>query len=412
MVLGAAPELQIGYDTELRYAVDPELFYLTGYTEPEAVLVLSGVPEQPPFTLFVRPQDPERERWTGPRGGVEAALALHGADAAHPITELDERLPALLAGADTIFGRPRTGRPAVDEALLRALTTARRSRPRKGRGPNTIVDPGAVLDDLRLFKDATEIDALREAARITCEGFAEAALAVRPGAGEWQIEAALDAAFRARGASGPAFPTIVASGPNAAVLHHVANDRVMEAGDVVVLDAGARHAMYCGDVTRTFPVSGRFSGAQRALYEIVRGAHDAAIAASLPGASIDQVHDAARRVLETGLVDLGLSGPETTGEREADVKSFYPHRTSHWLGLDVHDVGDYVVGGMPRRLEPGMVFTVEPGLYVSRNCEKAPAHLRGVAVRIEDDVLITAAGREVLTAALPADPEAVEALTG
>ena len=410
MVITAAPEIRVGFDTEFRYAVDPELYYLTGCTEPEAVLVLSSVADHAPFTLFVRPRDPEREIWTGPRGGVESAVADSGADAAFPVTELEARLPALLADADTVFARLRTGRPAVDEAIVRALVTARHARPKRGRGPDTLVDPGAVLDDLRLFKDEQELGALRAAAAITVETFLESARDIRAGTGEWQLEAAMDAGFRRRGASGPAFPTIVASGPNATVLHHVGNDRILEEPDAVLIDAGARYAMYCADVTRTFPVSGRFGDGQRALYDIVLAAHDAAISASRPGATIAQVHDAARRILEAGLEDLGLIGPEGTEGRDAAVKAFYPHRTSHWLGLDVHDVGDYAAAAEPRRLEPGMVFTVEPGLYVSRDCEGGPARLRGLGIRIEDDVLITPSGHEVLTGALPTDPETIERL--
>jgi Xaa-Pro aminopeptidase len=410
MVIAAAPEIRVGFDTEFRYAVDPELYYLTGFTEPEAVLVLSGVTDHAPFTLFVRPRDRERETWTGPRGGVESALAVSGADAAFPVTELETRLPGLLADADTIFARLRTGRPAVDEAIVRALSTARHARPRRGRGPHTVVDPGAVLDDLRLFKDGQEMEAVKAAAAITLETFLEAARDIRAGTGEWQLEAAMDAGFRKRGASGPAFPTIVASGPNATVLHHVGNDRILEAADAVLIDAGARYAMYCADVSRTFPVSGRFGDGQRALYDIVLAAHDAAISASRPGATIAQVHDAARHILESGLEDLGLIGPAGAEGRDVAVKAFYPHRTSHWLGLEVHDVGDYVRAGEPRRLEPGMVFTIEPGLYVSRDCEEAAARLRGLGIRIEDEVLITPSGHEVLTGALPTDPDTIERL--
>jgi Xaa-Pro aminopeptidase len=412
MVLAAAPELRTGSDGELRYAVDPEFYYLTGHLEAEAVMVLSGVAGEPPFTLFVRPHDPDREIWTGARGGVEAARTTGGADAAYPVAELEQRLPALLSSADRLFARIRSGRPEVDEAIIRALVAGRRARPRRGHGPETLVDPGSILDGMRLIKSGPEIAALREAARITVEGFAEAARVIRPGAGEWQLEAAVDAGFRKRGASGPAFPTIAASGPNATVLHHVANDRVMQAGEAVLLDAGARHALYCCDVTRTFPVGGRFDAVRRSLYEIVLAAHGAAIAVAQPGATIGAVHDAAQSVLESGLAGLGLLGGADAAEREAQVRAFYPHRTSHWLGMDVHDVGDYVADHASRRLEPGMVFTVEPGLYVSRDCEKAPAAMRGIGIRIEDDVLITPTGHEVLTAALPTDPEGVEDLAG
>jgi len=412
MVLAAAPELRTGYDGEMRYAVDPEFWYLTGHAEPEAVMVLSGVADDPPYVLFVRPRDPDREIWTGARGGVEAALTEGSADAAYPVVELGQRLPEMLAAARHLYARIRTGRSELDEMVIRALAAGRHSRPRRGRGPDTLTDPGRILDGLRLIKSDVEIDALRAAARITVEAFTDAARAVRPGAGEWQVEAALDAGFRTRGASGPSFPTIVASGPNATVLHHVANDRVLRAGEAVLMDAGARYDMYCADVTRTFPVGGRFDAPRRALYAIVLAARDAAIGASRPGATIADVHDAAQSALEAGLVELGLVDGADAREREAQVKRFYPHRTSHWLGLDVHDVGEYLSGEAARSLEPGMVFTVEPGLYVSRDCEVTPAALRGIGIRIEDDILITPSGNEVLTAALPAGIDDVEDMAG
>ena len=412
MVLAAAPELRAGYDGELRYVVDPDFWYLTGHAEPEAVMVLSAPTGEPPYSLFVRPRDPDREIWTGARGGVEAARADGGADAAYPVAELEQRLPVMLAAGQRLFARLRSGRPEIDEIVIRALAAARHSRPKRGRGPDTLIDPGSILDGMRLIKSAEEIEALRTAARITVDAFAAAARGIRPGAGEWQLEAALDAGFRARGASGPSFPTIVASGPNATVLHHVANDRVMRDGEAVLLDAGARYSMYCANVTRTYPVGDRFDAPRRTLYGIVLAAHGAAIRAARPGATIGAVHDAAQDALEEGLRGLGLVDAADAADREAQVKTFYPHRTSHWLGLDVHDVGEYVTGAASRRLEPGMVFTVEPGLYVSRDCEKAPAPMRGIGIRIEDDVLITAAGNEVLTAALPTDPEAVEDLVG
>jgi Xaa-Pro aminopeptidase len=244
------------------------------------------------------------------------------------------------------------------------------------------------------------------------DAFTDAAAHIRDGAGEWMIEAAMDAGFRSRGASGPAFPTIIASGPNATVLHHVTNDRIMTGDDLVLVDAGARKDMYCADITRTFPVSGGFRGAGAEIYGIVLAAHDAAIAAVHPGATIRSVHEAAERVLVEGMVALKLVTGDVSAliEEQQAVKAWYPHRTSHWLGLDVHDVGDYVSGGGPRVLEPGMVLTIEPGLYVPAHAEDAPAALRGIGVRIEDDVLVELDGRDVLTAALPVQPADVAAL--
>jgi len=411
-VLAASPELHIGHDTELRYAIDPELWYLTGYAEPEAVLVLRPSDDEPVFTLFVRPRDPERETWTGGRGGVEAARDAFSADDARSITELNEHLPKLLSQVDTVYARLDSGRPAVDAVIAAALRGARRSRPRTGKGPFVLIDPGSVLSELRLFKEPAEVRAIREAARITVESFIDAAARIRAGAGEWLIEAALDGGFRSRGAAGPAFPTIVASGPNATVLHHVSNDRIMTGDDLVLVDAGARKDMYCADITRTFPVSGGFRGAGGAIYEIVLAAHDAAIAAVHPGATVRSVHDAAQRVLVEGMIALQLVTGDVDAliEQEKPVTAWYPHRTSHWLGLDVHDVGDYVSGGGPRVLEPGMVLTIEPGLYVPAHAEDSPAALRGIGVRIEDDVLVELDGRDVLTSALPVRPADIAAL--
>ncbi len=411
LVVAASPELVVGADTELRYVVDPDLYYLTGYTEPDAVAVLCPSHDAP-FTLFVRPRDADRERWTGARGGVEAATEQFGADAGLPATELAARLPDLLQRVDLVHARLAYGRPDVDAAVLEALRRGRRARARKGKGAHAIVDPGTLLDDMRLIKDETELACLRRAAETSIEVFREASAVIGEGAGEWQIEATIDGGFRVRGATGPAFPTIVASGPNAGVLHHIANDRTMRAGELVLIDAGARQDMYCADISRTFPVSGTFSAEQRALYEIVLAAHDAAIAAVRPGATIDDVHDAALRVLVDGLIALSfLTGSAEALIEEGDaVRAFFPHKTSHWLGLDVHDVGTYVVDGRPRTLAPGMVLTIEPGLYVPADADGGPVALRGTGIRIEDDVLVTAGGREVLTAGLPCGVGEVEGL--
>lgn len=402
LVVAAGPELGFGRDGEIRYTPDPDLYYLSGYTEPEAVMVLA--PGDAPFTMFVRPRDPDRELWTGPRGGIEAARERFGADAAWPIAELREKLPKLLAEADTIFARVGTGRADVDALILDALAAGRRSRPRRGRGPHSLVDSGTVLDEMRLIKDATEIEKLRAAARLTVEAFAEAVAQIRPGAGEWEVEASLEYAFRKRGASGPAFPTIVASGPNATVLHYTENARVMQAGELVLIDAGARLDMYCADVSRTVPVSSGTGDARRALYEAVRAAHDGAIEAVTPGAPAAAPQEAAQRILVEALIGIGLiDGPLDAALEDAErTRRLLPHRVSHWLGLEVHDPGGYVdADGAPRILAPGMVLTIEPGVYVPPDLERAPVELRGTGIRIEDDVLVTAAGAEVLTAGLP-----------
>jgi Xaa-Pro aminopeptidase len=403
LVLAAAPELHIGPDTGVRYVPDADLYYLTGYTEPEAALVLCPSAEAP-FTLFVRDRDPERERWSGVRGGVAAARDRFRADAAWPIGELRERLPKLVAGASTIFAHVRTGRPAVDDALRTAFDDARRSRPRTGRGVHTVTEPSLLLGPMRRRKDAHEISLLREAAAVTVAGFEAAHHAILTARGEWQVEAALEHAFRERGAMGPAFPSIVAGGANATVLHYTANDAPLRPGSLLLIDAGARCGMYCGDVTRTYPVGGSFSGAQREVWDLVQRAHAAALAAVAPGRSAEDPHDAAVRVLVDGMIGLGLLQGNAAELVEQNAhKRYFPHRTSHWLGLDVHDAGDYVAAdGRPVALEAGMVLTVEPGLYIPLDDDAAPAALRGLGVRLEDDVLVTPTGCEVLTSAAPA----------
>lgn len=409
LVLPAAPEVVIGRDTELRYVVDPDLWYLTGYAEPDAVAVL--VPSSDaPFTLFVRPRDPDRERWTGPRGGVEAAERL-GADAAHPIGELEDRLPGLLRGADRVHFRLGTGRRDVERRVLDRVRAGRQGRQRAGRGPAELVDPGLILDDMRLIKEPEEIAAIRDAVALTIAGIRTGFGVARDGAGEWEVEAAVDGAFRRAGAAGPAFATIAASGPNACVLHHIANDRVMRAGELLLLDAGARLHHYAGDLTRTVPIGGRFSGPQREIYEIVAAANRAAIAAVRPGATLEDVHDAAARVLSDGLAELGLPASERERDEGTPIQRYFPHRTSHWLGLDVHDVGTYAVAGDPRPLQPGMVLTIEPGLYFPPEDDGAPGALRGIGVRVEDDVVVTPDGAELLSADLPVDSDAVADFT-
>jgi Xaa-Pro aminopeptidase len=414
MVLASAPELVRGRDGEVRYRPDPALYYLTGFEEPSAVAVLTPHDPGHRLTLFVRPRDPEREAWDGPRSGPEGAMAAFGADAAYPISELSARLRSLLEPADAIW-YSLGAEPAMDATMVELVRGFRRGRPRAATGPSALRDPAVVLDPLRRVKDAGEVSRLRAAAAATIAGHRAGMAASRPGAGEWEIEAAVDAAFRStHPTAAPAFQTIVGSGPNAAVLHYRANRRMVGPNDLVLLDAGAEVEMYCGDVTRTFPASGSFTMAQRELYEVVLRAERAAIEAVRPGARFVELHDAARRALTQGMVQLGLLQGDVDAliEREA-YRRFYMHQTSHWIGLEVHDVGDY--RDTPEEstvLQPGMVLTIEPGLYLAEGVDGVPTELIGCGVRIEDDVLVTETGHEVLTAALPAEPDAVEAMVG
>jgi len=410
MVLPAAPVQYSSRDGARPYHPDRELYYVTGSTEPETIAVLSGGNE-PRLVLFVRDRDPEAELWGGVRLGINGASERFRPDECHPISDLPAKLPDLVERADRIFFRLGRG-DALEQMVVEALGRARARGPRTGTGPRAIVDPGEILDDLRLLKDEYELETLRHAAAISVEGQRAAARVLAPGVGEWTAEAALEGAFRSAGGSGPAFETIVGSGKNACVLHYVTNRAVVREGALVLIDAGSEYGLYAGDVTRTYPASGRFTGPQRDVYEVVEGALRAAIAAVTPGVSIADVHDAATRVLAQGLVELGvLSGPVDEiieGER---YKPYFPHRTSHWLGLDVHDPGDYVRDGASRVLEPGMVFTVEPGLYFGPGVTESGG-FGGIGIRLEDDVAVTADGCEVLSADLPTGLDDVEALVG
>jgi len=409
MVVPAAPMLYRSRDTEIPYRPDSELFWLTGATEPGTVAVLVGGSE-PRFLLFVRDHDPEAELWSGRRLGPDEAGERFGAAETYVRAELGFRLPGLLRGADRIHARLGV-HAELDRMVVEALAEARARGPRKGTGPRGVVDPGEILDDLRLVKDAWEVQRLRAAAALSVEGHRAAAATVAPGVGEWEVQAAVDAAFRRGGGSGPGFGTIVGSGPNACTLHYVENGRVIGEGDLVLVDAGAELALYQGDVTRVYPAGRGFSGSQRAVAEVVDAARAAAVAAVAPGRTVAQVHQAAVRTLVDGLVALGaLSGSVEDLVAQDAHKRFFPHHTSHWLGIDVHDPGDYAREGTSRVLEPGMVFTVEPGLYFPVGEEGPAAAYAGIGVRLEDDVLVTGDGHENLTAGLPTAPDALEAL--
>lgn len=412
MVLPAAAEAcRRGADPS-PYRPDSEFFYLTGFSEPGGVLVLRGFAESKRSVLFVRPRDATAELWGGKRLGPEAARERLGVTACHPLNELGRELGALLRGASRVFFRLGSD-PWVDRLVRAALAYARARGARAGFGPRGVVDPGEILDEMRLRKDAGEVKSLREAAALTIAGHRALAGELRGGAGEWELQAAIEAVFRRRGGATPAYPSIVASGANACVLHYAENRRRARAGELVLVDAAAELGHYCADVTRTYPVDGRFTPDQRAVYEIVDAARAAAIGVAAPGVPVSRVHKAACAVLAEGLASLGILAASGDGPEDSEVlRRFFPHQTSHWLGLDTHDVGDYAVGGRSRPLEEGMVFTVEPGLYFREDAEGPAARFAGTGIRIEDDVLVTASGVENLTAELPAEAGAVEALAG
>lgn len=409
MLLAAAPERPRTGDVLWPFRQDSDFDYVTGFPEPDAVAVLAPDGAEH-FVLFVQPHDPERAVWVGPRAGIDGAVTRFGADAAHPIDELDKALAPILAGAPEVFLN-LAREDALAVRLLAAVRRAQAERPRTGRGPTAVRDATELLHELRLRKEPLEVARLRAAIAIACEGHRAAMQAARPGMPEYEIEALVNYTFRRRGATGPAYPSIVATGANATILHYTENDRPLGADELLLLDAGAERAGYCADVTRTFPTGRRFAPAHRDVYQAVLAAQLAAIAAIRPGTTLEAIHGVAVRVLCEAAIGLGLlTGSVDEAVEKETYRRLYMHRTSHWLGRDVHDVGRYRVDGTPRTLEPGMVFTVEPGLYVPADATDLPAAFRGVGVRIEDDVLVTEAGCEVLSADAPKQVEEIEAL--
>lgn len=407
MLIATAPEVVRNRDTHYPYRPDSYFHWLTGFAEPDAVLVLVAG-KRPRQILFCRPSDVERELWEGRRWGPAAARAAFGFDAAWPIDRLDAHLPRLLANQSVLHHRIGAD-PAWDARVTGWLKTVR-SQARAGvRAPTSLVEAATLLDEMRLFKDADEIDRMRRAAAISAAGHRRAMRACRPGRFEYEIEAELLYEFRRQGAAAPAYPAIVAGGANACILHYTANDQALRDGDLLLIDAGAEFDGYAGDITRTFPVNGRFSPVQRDAYEIVLAAQTAALAECRPGRPWQAPHDAAVCVLTQGMKDLKLLKGSLDGLIEAgDYRRFYMHRTGHWLGRDVHDVGDYKRDGDWRSLEPGMTLTVEPGLYV-RPGAGVPKRLENLGIRIEDDVLVHADGCEILSAAAPKTVAEIEA---
>ncbi len=449
-IIPAAREIARNGDVHHEFRQDSDFFFLTGLDEPDAVAVFAPAHAKERFVLFVRPRDREMEIWHGHRAGVEGAIADYGADTAYPIDELDRKLRELIVDRPTLFYR--LGTPGFDDRVVRLLDQARLLRVRGGFvAPTRVEDPGPVLHELRLRRAPAELAAQRRACEISRDAHAEAMRYARPGQHEYEVQAALEYVFRVNGSPRNAYPSIVASGPNACILHYSENRRRMEDGDLLLIDAGCEYGYHAADITRTFPVNGRFTAPQRAIYELVLRAQLAGIAAARPGQRYEVVHEAARRVLAEGLVALGVL-PRGVEESLAmhHYREFYMHGTGHWVGMDVHDVGDYRIDRRSRVLEPGMVLTVEPGLYFDPGRAEVTYHLReysedemwerrqrlglaaakkiedeekaaaqtvthavprdflGIGVRIEDDVLITERGAEVLTAGTPKTVEEIE----
>ena len=405
-----APERIRNRDSDYPYRFDSYFYYLAGFPEPNAVLVLVAG-DEPKSILFCRERNPERELWDGFRRGPDGAKAAFGFDEAYSMADLDERMPGLLANQPALHYAP--GADAAWDARIMAWLNQVRAQARTGvSAPAEIRDVRAPLDEMRLVKDDSELAVMRRAAAISVAAHERAMRATRPGRSEYEIEAELLYEFRRCGAQFPAYWPIVAGGANACVLHYRENDARLTDGDLLLIDAGCELDGYASDLTRTFPVNGKFSGAQRDVYELVLAAQASAIAEVKAGVRWNEPHDAAVKTLAQGFIDLGLcQGTLDKVIETEDYKRFYMHRTGHWLGLDVHDAGEYKAGGEWRRLEPGMVLTVEPGCYI-RPADNVPLHFWNIGVRIEDDAVVTPAGCELLTAAAPKTIRAIESLVG
>lgn len=408
VVVPTAVEAIRNRDAHYPYRFDSYFYYLTGFAEPEAVLVLVGG-DQPRSILFCRDKDLEREIWDGFRYGPDAAREDFGFDEAYSISRLDELVPQLLANQSRLYFS--LGAEAAWDVRITGWLNQVRNQTRAGvMAPNEVIDVRGLLDEMRLFKSADELATMRMAAEISASAHRRAMRAAKPGAMEYEVEAELLHEFRRHGAQAPAYTSIVAGGANACVLHYVSNDARLHDGDLLLIDAGCELDGYASDITRTFPVNGKFTGPQKDLYELVLASQAAAIEAVRAGNHWNAPHEAALNVLVRGFIDFGLcKGTVDSVLESGDYRRFYMHRTGHWLGLDVHDAGEYKRSGEWRLLEPGMVLTVEPGCYV-RPADDVPEHFWNIGIRIEDDAVVTEAECEIITASAPKSVADIEAL--
>ncbi len=409
-ILPAAPVRLRNRDAEYQYRQDSDFQYLTGFPEPDAVAVLIPGREHGEYVLFCRERDPERELWDGYRAGQEGAVLTYGADDAFPIGDIDDILPGLIEGRERVYYA--MGENQEFDMRLTGWIHTIRSKARMGATPpKEFVALDHLLHDMRLYKSAAEIRVMQAAADISAEAHSRAMQICRPGLYEYQLEAELQHTFMRHGSRYPAYASIVAAGPNACILHYTENTSQIRDGDLILIDAGCELDCYASDITRTFPANGKFSPQQRAIYDIVLAAQAAAFAVIGPGRTWNESHDATVRVITEGLLGLGL----LSGELEQLIageayRPFYMHRAGHWLGMDVHDVGEYRVGGAWRVLEPGMVMTVEPGIYIAPDNTSVAAKWRGIGIRIEDDVVVTKDGHHILTSQVPRQADEIEAL--
>jgi len=417
-IIPAAREAVRSHDTNYRYRQNSDFFYLIGLEEPDAIAVIapSGAKK---FTLFVRPRDPERAIWDGYRAGVEGAKGDYSADEAFPIAEFDEKLPEILDGPASLYYAFGHANSELDEKIIRQLTLMRETNRRPLEPPQTIVDPTSILHEMRVFKSDAEVEIMQRAADIAAAAHVEAMQTARAGMREYEVEAMLEASFRRQGAAGSSYTSIVGSGANATTLHYITNQGTLRDGDLLLVDAGAEYLGYASDITRTFPINGKFSDAQRDIYDLVLQTQLSCIDMVRPGVRLEDLKTHSVEMLTEGMVKLGLlKGDPAKLIEEKKYMQFYMHNLGHFLGIDVHDAGRYYFNGESRPAEPGMVMTIEPGLYISPETKNipegfnqdVPAKYLGIGVRIEDDVLVTEKGARVLTDKVPKDREEIEAL--
>lgn len=408
-IIPSARETVRSNDTHFRFRQDSDFYYLTGFEEPESIAVIAPARETK-YMMFLRPRDPEREIWDGRRAGIEGAKSEYGAQEAFPISEFAEKLEEILDGAENLYYRLGV-HPDLDEMIIRKITSMRTFNRKPIQFPTTIIDPATIVHEMRVLKSAEEIHIMQRAADIAAEAHVEAMKAVRPGMKEYQVEALIEQIFRQKGAAAPAYTSIVGAGANATVLHYINNDGELRDGELLLVDAGAEYKGYASDITRTYPISGKFSKAQREIYDLVLEAQMSCVEMVRPGVTHEQLKNHSIEILTAGMVRLGLlKGEPEELIKEEKFKQFYMHGLGHMLGIDVHDVGRYYFDKESRALEPGVVMTVEPGLYVAPDTKDIPEQYLGIGVRIEDDVLCTQNGPRVLTNKVPKDAGEIEAL--
>jgi Xaa-Pro aminopeptidase len=408
-IIPGAREATRSNDTQYRFRQDSDFFYLTGFEEPEAIAVIAPGRDHK-FTMFVRPRDPEREIWDGKRAGVEGAKSEFGASEAFPIAEFAGKLEEIISGAEQLYYRLGV-HPDLDQSIIRQIASLRSLTRKPLQVPATLIDPGTIVHEMRVLKSATEIEVMQRAADIAAEAHCEAMKSVRPGMKEYEVEALIERIFRQQGAAAPAYTSIVGSGANATVLHYISNNGELGDGELLLVDAGAEYGGYASDITRTYPVNGRFTKPQREIYDLVLETQMSCVEMVRPGVTHDQLKNHSIEMLTKGMVRLGLlQGDPEQLIKEEKYKQFYMHGLGHMLGIDVHDVGRYYFGSESRALEPGVVMTVEPGLYVAPDTKDVPQQYLGIGVRIEDDVLCTNNGPRVLTTKVPKQAEEIERL--